>query len=95
MQRVDIPAHALPELLRETRAAAVADAEAGARGGIEEAGGWGETRRRRHGGDEEERRRESPRAGDAAVQEMVRIIHLRRFSPAMLKVQSPKKDDAE
>ena len=34
--------------------------------------------------------------GDAAVQEMVRIIHLRAdFHPSMLKVQSPKKDDAE
>ena len=100
-----IPAHALPELLRETRAAAVADAEAErARREIEEAGGLGEKNGDTAGddgdtagGDEEERRaRVAKEAGDAAVQEMVRIIHLRAdFHPSMLKVQSPKKDDAE
>jgi len=100
-----IPAHALPELLRETRAAAVADAEAErARRDIEEAGGLGEKDGDTAGddgdtagGDEEERRaRVAKEAGDAAVQEMVRIIHLRAdFHPSMLKVQSPKKDDAE
>ena len=90
-----IPAHALPELLRETRAAAVADAEAErARRGIEEAGGLGENDGdAASGGDDEERRaRVAKEAGDNAVEEMVRIIHLRAdFHPSMLKVLSPKK----
>ena len=96
-----IPAHALPELLRETRAAAVADAEAErARRGIEEAGGLGENDgdaacddSDTAGGDDEERRaRVAKEAGDNAVEEMVRIIHLRAdFHPSMLKVLSPKK----
>ena len=91
-----VSAQALPELLRETRAAAVADAEAErARRGIEEAGIQGGERDGDggDGGDEEERRaRIAKEAGDAAVEEMVRIVHLRAdFHPAMLKVLSPKK----
>jgi hypothetical protein len=80
------------------RAAAVDDAEAErARRSIESAG-----TERRDGGPEThtaEIEREgalhAKEAGDAAVEEMVRVIHLRAdYTPAMLKVKdvSPKKD---
>ena len=79
------------------RAAAVDDAEAErARRSIESAG-----TERRHGGPETrvEIEREgalhAKEAGECAVEEMVRVIHLRAdYTPAMLKVKdvSPKKD---
>ena len=78
------------------RAAAVDDAEAErARRSIESAG----TERREPETQKAEIEREgalhAKEAGDAAVEEMVRVIHLRAdYTPAMLKVKdvSPKKD---
>lgn len=78
------------------RAAAVDDAEAErARRSIESAG----TERRDGPNTRVEIEREgalhAKEAGDAAVEEMVRVIHLRAdYTPAMLKVKdvSPKKD---
>jgi len=78
------------------RAAAVDDAEAErARRSIESAG----TERRDEPNTRVEIEREAAlhakEAGDAAVEEMVRVIHLRAdYTPAMLKVKdvSPKKD---
>ena len=79
------------------RAAAVDDAEAErARRSIESAG-----TERRDGPEMQKAEIESEgalhakEAGDAAVEEMVRVIHLRAdYTPAMLKVEdvSPKKD---
>ena len=79
------------------RAAAVDDAEAErARRSIESAG-----TERRDGPEmqkaeiEREGALHAKEAGDAAVEEMVRVIHLRAdYTPAMLKVKdvSPKKD---
>jgi hypothetical protein len=79
------------------RAAAVDDAEAErARRSIESAG-----TERLHGSEthtadiEREGALHAKEAGDAAVEEMVRVIHLRAdYTPAMLKVKdvSPKKD---
>ena len=79
------------------RAAAVDDAEAErARRSIESAG-----TERRDGFEtqkaeiEREGALHAKEAGDAAVEEMVRVIHLRAdYTPAMLKVKdvSPKKD---
>ena len=74
------------------RAAAVDDAEAErARRSIESAG----TERRDGPEIEREGALHAKEAGDAAVEEMVRVIHLRAdYTPAMLKVKdvSPKKD---